>query len=148
MTVLYKKILVAVDGSEPAEKAFLTAASLAAQLNSDLVVAHVLDVRSYSVIEAYDLSVDERMKTYAEQLLFDCKAKAEELGVKNIELILDYGSPRTKIAKDIARNVGADLIVCGASGMSAVERFILGSVSEGIARYANCNVLVVRNEEK
>lgn len=49
-----------------------------------------------------------------------------------------------KIAKDIANNVKADLIICGATGMNTVERFLIGSVSESITRHASCDVLVVR----
>ena len=37
--------------------------------------------------------------------------------------------------------------MCGTSGLNAVERFIVGSVSEAIVRHAPCDVLVVRTEE-
>ena len=37
--------------------------------------------------------------------------------------------------------------MCGASGLNAVERFMIGSVSEAIVRHASCDVLVVRTEE-
>ena len=36
--------------------------------------------------------------------------------------------------------------MCGTSGLNAVERFIVGSVSEAIVRHAPCDVLVVRTE--
>lgn len=49
-----------------------------------------------------------------------------------------------KIAKEIAKEQNVDLILCGATGLNAVERFIIGSVSEYIIRYAPCDVLVVR----
>src|SRR5262249_9269220 len=45
-----------------------------------------------------------------------------------------------------AREDGADLIVVGSHGMGAVERFLIGSVSERVARYAHCSVLVARGE--
>ncbi|HHQ0107144.1 TPA: universal stress protein, partial [Listeria monocytogenes] len=40
----------------------------------------------------------------------------------------------------------ADLIMCGATGLNAVERLLIGSVSEYIIRHSPCDVLVVRNE--
>ena len=43
-----------------------------------------------------------------------------------------------------AAKVGADLIVVGASGAGAVERLLLGSVSESVVRNADRPVLVVR----
>ena len=38
--------------------------------------------------------------------------------------------------------------MCGATGLNAVERFLIGSVSEHIIRYAKCDVLVVRGDEE
>ena len=37
--------------------------------------------------------------------------------------------------------------MCGATGLNAVERFLIGSVSEHITRHARCDVLVVRSED-
>ena len=51
------------------------------------------------------------------------------------------------IPKKLANELGVDLIMCGTSGLNAVERFIVGSVSEAIVRHAPCDVLVVRTEE-
>jgi len=36
------------------------------------------------------------------------------------------------------------LIIVGATGLNAVERFLIGSVSESVARYSKCDVLIVR----
>lgn len=36
--------------------------------------------------------------------------------------------------------------MCGSTGLNAVERFIIGSVSEAIVRHSECDVLVVRTE--
>ena len=59
---------------------------------------------------------------------------------------LEFGSPKAIIPKKLAHDVGADLIMSGTSGLNAVERFIVGSVSEAIVRHAP-DVLVVRTEE-
>ena len=45
------------------------------------------------------------------------------------------------IPKKLAADVDADLIMCGTSGLNAVERFIVGSVSEAIVRHSPCDVL-------
>lgn len=37
--------------------------------------------------------------------------------------------------------------MCGSSGYNALERFVMGSVSDAIVRYAKCDVLVVRTEQ-
>ena len=56
----------------------------------------------------------------------------------------DHGSPKTVITKEIAKSVEADLIICGATGHTPVERYLIGSVSEAIVRSAKCDVLVIR----
>lgn len=47
---------------------------------------------------------------------------------------------------DEARAVPADLVVLGSHGKGAMESFLLGSVSERVARYAPCSVLVARRD--
>ncbi len=56
-------------------------------------------------------------------------------------------TPKSIIPKKLAHEINADLIMSGTSGLNAVERFIVGSVSESIVRHAPCDVLVVRTEE-
>ena len=64
-----------------------------------------------------------------------------------MNVIVDYGSPKTMISKDIAKKVEADLIICGATGLNAMERFLIGRVSEYFAVTSSCDVLVVRTDE-
>ena len=45
-------------------------------------------------------------------------------------------------------NHNADIVALGASGLSGVESFLMGSVSERIARYATCSALIVRPPKK
>ncbi|GIO22474.1 universal stress protein [Oceanobacillus sp. J11TS1] len=140
----YKNIVVAVDGSKAAEKAFSQSLDIAKRNNCRLILAHVVDSRTFSTAEAYDRSLSERAETYAKELLDNYVEQAEAAGLTDIVRCIEYGSPKVKIAKEIAGNFGADLIICGATGMNAVERFLIGSVSESITRYANCDVLVIR----
>ncbi|WP_080874937.1 universal stress protein [Oceanobacillus timonensis] len=140
----YTNIVVAVDGSKAAEKAFSHSLDIAKRNNARLVLAHVVDSRTFSTAEAYDRSLSERAETYAKELLDDYVEQAEAAGITDIVRCIEYGSPKVKIAKEIAGNFEADLIICGATGMNAVERFLIGSVSESITRYASCDVLVVR----
>ncbi len=148
MSLTYKNILVAIDGSKEAEKAFKKALSIAKINDAKLLITHVIDTRSYATVEAYDRTIAERAEEFANDLLESHKKEADEAGLTNVEVILEYGSPKVRIAKDIAPMHNVDLIVCGATGLNAVERFFIGSVSEHITRYAKCNVLIVRSEEE
>lgn len=140
----YNQIIVAVDGSEASEKAFKQSLEIAKQNEARLILTHVVDSRTFATAEAYDRTLAERAEEYAKELLDGYVTNAEEAGLTNLVRVVEYGSPKVKIAKDIAEDFKADLIICGATGMNAVERFLIGSVSESIARYASCDVLIVR----
>lgn len=146
MASQYKKILVAVDGSLASEKAFKKAIAVANRNNAELIIAHVLDLNKTGAIEAYNNLITEQAIKFAEQLLSDYKEEAISEGLGAVTTVLEYGSPKTIIPKQIASEYEVDLIMCGATGLNAVERFFIGSVSENITRHSNCDVLIVRNE--
>ena len=147
MTLVYKQILVAVDGSKESEWAFKKAVAIADRNEATLNLINIIDTRSYAAIEAYDRSIAERAQKFAEDLLNDYKVEAEKAGLQHVNVIVEYGSPKTMISKDLSKKLEADLIICGATGLNAVERFLIGSVSENIVRSAKCDVLVIRTPE-
>lgn len=147
MTLTYKKILVAVDGSEEADRAFKKAIEISKRNDAQIVLGHVIDTRNFSSIEAYDLTIRDRTESFANELTEKYKAEAAEAGIKDLTIEIEIGNPKVKIAKDMAKKHQADLIICGATGLNAIERFMLGSVTEHITRYAKCDVLVVRTDK-
>ena len=147
MVMTYKTIVVAVDGSKEAEWAFKKAIEIAKRNDASIVLTHIIDVRALAAVEMHDRAVIERSEQYAKELLENYQKQAAEAGVKEVSVEIEFGSPKVKIAKDIAPKHHADLIVCGATGLNAVERLLIGSVSEHITRYAKCDVLVVRTEK-
>ena len=60
---------------------------------------------------------------------------------ESISVLLN--GPKAVIIEE-ADKAGADLIVVGSHGHRGVERFLLGSVSEGVALHAHCSVEVIR----
>ncbi|TAA69655.1 universal stress protein [Planococcus salinarum] len=147
MTLEYRQILVAVDGSKEAEWAFKKSVGIATRNKATLNLVNIIDTRSFAAIEAYDRSIADRAQKFAEDLLADYKKEANAAGVENVNIVVDYGSPKTMISRDLAAKMHADLIICGATGLNAVERFLIGSVSEHIVRSARCDVLVVRTDD-
>lgn len=147
MSIKYQSILVAIDGSKESDWAFHKAIKIAKESDALLVLAHVIDVRAYATVEAYDQSISARAEQYAKELLEKYDQLAIRNNVPNTKIVIEYGSPKVKIPKDIAQKYNIDLIVCGATGLNAVERFFIGSVSEHIVRFAKCDVLVVRSND-
>lgn len=145
MTKSYKNILVAVDGSKESDYALQKAIEIVKRNEgATLNIVHILDSR----LETYGRAATELAREEADKLLAECEEKAKEAGVKNVNILVQFGSPKVVIAKDVAEKVNADLILCGASGLNAIERFIVGSVSGSIVRNAKCDVLVVRTPEE
>ena len=148
MTLKYSNILVAVDGSKESELAFRKGAAAAVRNNATLHLAHIIDNRSFGSIEAYDRTIADRTMKTSQELLAKYKQEAEAAGVKNVNVIIEYGVPKTTIPKELAPKLNVDVIVCGATGLNAAERLIMGSVSERIVRTARCDVLVVRRDQE
>ncbi|MDP4104962.1 MAG: universal stress protein [Bacillota bacterium] len=148
MGLEYKKILVAIDGSQEADWAFKKSIDIAKRNNAKLLLAHVIDTRTFATVEAYDRTIAERADKFASELLENYQKTAVNAGVKDVDYVIEFGSPKVRIPKDIAKKNDIDLIICGATGLNAVERFFIGSVSEHITRYAPCDVLVIRTEKE
>lgn len=140
----YANILVAVDGSAEAKKALLKAIDIAKKDDAKIFISHVVDTRTFATVEQYDRAIVTRAEEYAKDMLSEYKAEVEKAGIEAV-CVLDFGSPKVKVSKDMANKYDIDLIITGATGLNAVERLLIGSVSEYIARSAKCDVLIVRN---
>lgn len=88
-----------------------------------------------------------------EQVSADAKKKLEEYydravkaGIKNVHYSIEFGSPKTIIAHEFPQKHQTDLIVLGATGLNAVERLLIGSVTEYVTRTADCDVIVIRQK--
>ncbi len=142
----YKKIMVAVDGSDEAELAFKKAVNVAIRNNGELLLAHVIDTRSFQTVSSFDGMLAEQATEMAKQTLADYESNAKKAGLNNVTSVVEYGSPKQMIAREIPEDNQVDLIMLGATGLNAVERLFIGSVSEYVIRNAACDVLVVRTD--
>src|SRR5699024_5161014 len=122
MAEKYKKIIIAVDGSKASEKAFNKAVDVAKENGATLVLAHVVDSRTFATAEAYDRSLSERAQKYAEDLLNEYVQNAKDAGLEDVDLVIKYGSPKVTVTKEIAVENAADLTVVSATRLNGVER--------------------------
>jgi nucleotide-binding universal stress UspA family protein len=139
---MFKKILNANDGSGPAFKALEFAIDLARQNKSELHMASVEEVAAFpeliGEVEAERKNADHRYK----QVLKRAKSMAAEKGVTLVTHVL-VGHPVRSII-DLAGELGADLLVIGATGHSALYERLLGSRADRVIQLASCPVLVVK----
>jgi nucleotide-binding universal stress UspA family protein len=139
-----RRILVAVDGSEPASHAVVMAAKLAAQAKAELLVANVRVPLVYPVETFWVPSpeLEKAQKESAEAILTKALALAQEAGVKPIAVRLE-GSPAESIAAE-AEKQAVDLVVVGSRGRGKVARVLLGSVADRLVHICQRPVLVTR----
>ncbi|MEH7483892.1 universal stress protein [Neobacillus drentensis] len=147
MGLQYQNILVAIDGSKEADWAFKKGIEIAKRNDAALLLVHVIDTRTFALIEAYDTVIGDRAEKLAKDMLENYLKQAEDARLTKVQYEIDYGSPKIRIPRDLAKKHNVDLILCGATGLNVVERFFIGSVSEHITRYAACDVLVVRTDK-
>ena len=106
--------------------------------------ARLKDATLFIVFVASPREDEERVKVEkcGRSALARLESQGAKLGVR-IKTLLEVGNPYETIL-DIADRVRADIIVVGTSGKTAVDRMLIGSVSEYIVRNAKCTVVVVR----
>ena len=155
---LYESIVVGYDGTEPAQHALDRAAALAKASGAKLVVVDVAGPTPlegsdgafgltpysypYSSVEAAVLADDALWGAHrgkVEAFLAERGVEAEFAGV--------VGQPAGELV-DVAEQRGAGLIVVGTRDPGMLERMFGGSVSQGVAKHARCDVLIVRAPEK
>lgn len=142
----YARILVPVDGSPEARLAFNKSIEVAKRNRASILLTHVIDTRSLQTPTGFEGNFTEEIRQQAEQLLDEYIEYAKEQDFTTIDSLIEYGSPKSFISKKIPQEHHIDLIMIGATGLNAVERLFIGSVSEYVIRNASCDVMVVRTD--
>lgn len=139
----YKKVLVAIDGSDESGKIVARAAQVAAANHAELSAVMVFEplLGSYS----YELNMGDLEKVQKEQQARIAESVRSELaaqGVSSDRVHFLSGKPATEIKKLVASS-GTDLLVIGSHGHNPV-RAILGSTANAVLHGIGCDVLTVR----
>ena len=150
-----KAIVVGYDGSAAAELALARAAELAPALEAKVIVTSVetpvasgADVTGGTLLPApvVDAELQEHVREQRERLLEHARSYFEQRGIP-AEIAAPFGAPVDQII-EVADRHDADLIVVGTHEPGVLERLFRGSISQGVARKAHCDVLVVHPEGK
>ncbi len=139
---MFRKVLIANDGSEGAFKALGTAVSLAHSHKAQL---HMICVEETQWIPG------SREEVIGDKELADCKfaevvAKAEAKAKRHYVKLKSYilvGHPVSTIVEFVERD-GFDLLVTGFMGHSAIFNRVIGSTTDRLVELAPCAVLVVK----
>ena len=146
------RVLMATDGSVCSDSAveFLRVFPLPRDTEVHLVT--VIDKEVYETADNKDLSAERRqlldqtrqiLREDAGKLLDSVSARLSDR-VPPKSTLVRSGQPAEEII-DAAREIGANLVVVGSHGLGTVKRFLLGSVSNKVLRYAHCSVLIAKS---
>lgn len=140
---MFKKILVAYDGSEGAKKALKTAINIAKEYNAELHSISVEEgIPHYAAtigeVEEFRKEANEYFKKINEEAIEEAKKAGIKLHVKvqaghEVETIVHY-----------AKEGNFDLLVIGFMGHSKIFGRVWGSTSQNITKLSPCTVMVVK----
>ena len=149
---VFSKILVAVDGSETADKALDVAVDLAQKYSAELMIVTVFDFISTSMV-ARDMVFSpagstkylEELESFHEHVLETAVNKVSQ-NVKVTKRLLT-GRAADKII-ETANNENIELIIVGSRGLGGIKEIFLGSISDRVADGSKCPVLIVKENSK
>jgi nucleotide-binding universal stress UspA family protein len=155
---LINKILVAVDASEPANKALDFALDLAETYSAELTIFNVyqpitplFNFPSMSISGSPPVvtpittaAFSKELKAQHEKVLSEALKKAVRIKPDlKVSTMLREGRPSDKII-EAADEGKFDLIVLGSRGIGRIKEIFLGSTSDRVADEAMCSVLIVK----
>ncbi len=151
-----KTILVGYDGTNSAKRALERAAEFAEAFKAKIVIVSVATPEpttapgAFGLLPLYAYDAD-RLGSGHDEALWQEHRKSVEAFFKDVNLAVDFagvrGEPVEQIV-EVAEQQRADLIVVGTHEPGFVERLLTGSVSQGVARRAHCDVLIVHSSEE
>ncbi|WFR63186.1 universal stress protein [Paenibacillus amylolyticus] len=140
---MLKRILVAVDGSDHAHKALEQALTLAESVKqpASLIIVHVNPAISINE-PALGVDLEARIAEEGQHII---EPVTRQLSGRDVayETLLIAGDPVHEICR-VARERECGMIVMGTGGKGVLAEMIMGSVSHGVLKHAECPVLTVK----
>ncbi len=147
---MLKKILVAIDGSQPSQRALDMGAQIAEKFDAVLVLIYVIrdmqlpeSLRQMAEVELVQESRLTTLQKIGQTILAEAATRAKKQGAKDVRNEVRPGDPAGAILRYVAEN-GVDLIVMGSRGLGDMESMLLGSVSRKVSNLAKVGCLTVR----
>ncbi len=146
--VMYKHILLPLDGSPLAEQALPHAITVAKSFQSEIIILRVLVPlpSSPTTNEAALKRTEKEMDFFVREYLGRIAASVQEHGI-TVQIIVIKGRPHMQIIQYAETNP-VDMIVMSKRGESGLSRWLMGSVADRVVRGANVPVLMVRAQKQ
>lgn len=149
---MYKRILVAVDGSDTSDRALQEAINLAKDQKAVLRIVYAIDEVNINAGSefVYPAEIVQAGVKSGHEILDKAHKLAHTAGVKVETQLLEIDKLGVRIADaiiQVAKTWPADLLVAGTHGRSGLSHLLLGSVAEGIVRICPAPILLVRGKQ-
>lgn len=146
---MFRRLIVATDGSHTSELALEEAINLAKALGAQMRIVHAVDEVTLNWDVEYPSPDDfwQAMARSGRDILDKAGAIAKRAGVAADTKLIEIDTLGRRIPEVIAEEADAwpaDLIIVGTHGRRGLSHVLLGSVAEGIVRVANKPVLLIR----
>jgi len=151
----FRSILVPVDGSHSCLHAKMLASSIASKFKSKVTVVHVVSHEfmhpelkaQYRLPTAIQHKVDAAYLEAGKKIIRNAEEMFREAGIPVDARLVTYEDP-AEFLLQLVKDENYDLVVIGNRAEHQSERYSLGSVTEKIARHADCAVLIVKQKPK
>jgi len=141
---MFKEIVWSTDGSEHAQKALPYVKGLAREGGAAITIVHVVErIEGGGAVGVPRRADEPELQARLQKLASDL---SEEGFSASLIIRGDVGARPAHEVVAVAQELGADLIVVGARGLSAIGGLLLGSVAQRLLHLAPCPVLVVPAE--
>lgn len=140
-----KKIMCAIDFSDPTSEILAYSVALCKEFHAKLFLVHIVDDVKTSFADS-GIAIDDEMllKQYNSKARELLDSLAKELRIAH-EIIITKGNPADKI-QQFAFKEEIDLVITGSHGKSGFERLLIGSVTEKLLKILHCPLLVIRDK--
>jgi len=144
---VYKRVLVALDGSEVGETIIPFIVEIAGPLDLDVILVRVCETMPPTVFDGTQVVLEDPglARIDAEEYLAPLAAELRNRGIK-VTTQVRRGRPAEEIVK-AAHDANADLIAMTTHGRSGLGRLLFGSVAETVLRQSHLPVCLMRMTE-
>jgi nucleotide-binding universal stress UspA family protein len=148
---MFRKVLIAVDGSAHAKRALAYGAKIAAQNKAEVVLFHVMHhlgsdripagLEELEHAEHVHLTEADLLRSVAEAVVNEARDLVGVQGATKVQSVIEDGDPATRILA-YCKAHEVDLIVMGHRGLGGLASLLIGSVSQKVSHAAPCACLL------
>jgi nucleotide-binding universal stress UspA family protein len=141
---MYQNILIGIDGSKQAKRAFEVGCDLAKALGAKVDLLWIIN-RDHSMDVSFGVGIEfyQDLADQAKEKIKPYQQAAQQKGIK-VDAEVTIGNVKELLSETYPQDHKTDLIVIGQTGMNSIEKLVVGSHTSYVVRNSACDVLVVK----